>query len=105
VLFPVARTFKELTALVDELQAEHVVLRNSFSEAEARKMTAWALSAFAERLSRHIRKEERELFERMQELVKPEELAALGVQLDDALRNAAQACALPNETTKLRAKP
>lgn len=105
VLFPIARSFKDLSALADELQAEHVALRNSFSEAQARKMTAWGLSAFAERLSRHIRKEERQLFERMQELVKPEELAALGVHLDDALRDAAQACALPNETTKLRAKP
>jgi hemerythrin-like domain-containing protein len=104
LLFPVARKFEELTALADELQAEHTVLRNSFSEAEARKLTAWGLSAFAERLSRHIRKEERQLFERMQELVKPEELAALGVQLEAALRDAAQACNLPNETTKLRAK-
>src|SRR5579864_4811310 len=65
VLFPVARSFKDLSALADELQSEHTVLRNSFSEAEARKMTAWGLSAFAERLSRHIRKEERQLFERM----------------------------------------
>ncbi len=104
VLFPIARSFKDLSALADELQGEHVTLRNSFSEAEARKMTAWALSAFAERLSRHIRKEERQLFERMQELVKPEELAALGVQLEDALKDAAQACALPNDTTRLRAK-
>lgn len=105
VLFPIARSFQNLSALADELQGEHVTLRKSFSEAGARKMTAWELSAFAERLSRHIRKEERQLFERMQELVKPEELAALGVQLEDALKDATQACALPNQTTKLRAKP
>jgi len=104
VLFPVARSFKDLSALADELQSEHTVLRNSFSEAEARKMTAWGLSAFAERLSRHIRKEERQLFERMQELVNPEELAALGIQLEDALKEAAQACNLPSDTTKLQAK-
>jgi len=104
VLFPVARAFKELTALVDELQAEHMVLRQSFSEAEAREMTAWGLSAFAERLSAHIRKEERRLFQRLQELVNPQELAALGVELEDALKDAAQACNLPNEATKLKAK-
>jgi len=104
VLFPAARRFAELHVLVDELQAEHAVLRKSFSEAEARRMTAWGLSAFAEGLSRHIRKEERQLFERMQELMNPKELAALGVQLEDALKDAAQACNLPNETTKLKAK-
>src|ERR1700752_5224354 len=87
-LFPAARRFTELHELVDELQAEHALLRNSFSEAEARKLTAWGLSAFAERLSRHIRKEERQLFQRMQELVKPEELAVLGLQLENALRDA-----------------
>jgi hemerythrin-like domain-containing protein len=104
VLFPAARRFKELAALADELQAEHVLLRKSFSEAEARRMTPSELSAFAERLARHIRIEERQLFERMQELLKPEELATLGVQLEDALKDAAQACSLPNETTRLRTK-
>lgn len=104
VLFPVARSFKELTALVDELQAEHMMLRESFLEAEAREMTAWGLSAFAERLSRHIRKEERQLFECMQTTLNPDELAALGIQLEDALKDAVQACKLPNDTTKLRAK-
>src|SRR5437660_1457120 len=105
VLFPVARTFQELPALVDELQADHQILRQSFSKAEAGAMTAGDLSTFAGRLTAHIRKEERQLFERMQELMNPEQLAALGVQLEDALREATQACALPNQTTKLRAKP
>jgi hemerythrin-like domain-containing protein len=104
VLFPVARSFKELAALVDELQADHETLRDAFAKAEARRMTAWELSAFAERLSRHIRKEERQLFEGMQELVSTEQLAELGVRLEDALKDAAQACSLPNETTQLRAK-
>ena len=102
VLFPIARSFTDLSALADELQGEHTVLRNSFSEAEARKMTAWELSAFAERLSRHIRKEERQLFERMQELMNQEELALLGRELDQALKDAAQACILPSEATRLR---
>ena len=35
-------------------------------------------SAFAQRMSAHIRKEERQLFERLQELMNPEELALLG---------------------------
>lgn len=104
VLFPVARSFQELAALADELDAEHGLLRKSFAEAEARRMTAWGLSAFAGRLSRHIRKEERQLFERMQKLMNATELAAVGVQLETALKDAAQTCNLPNQATKLRAK-
>jgi hemerythrin-like domain-containing protein len=104
VLFPAARTFEELSALTDELQAEHALLRKSFSEAEARSMTAPGLSAFVARLAAHIRKEERQLFERMQALLKPDELAALGLQLEDALKEAVQSCRVPLETTKLRAK-
>ena len=100
VLFPVARTFGELTALVDELLADHENLRKSFSKAEGRTMSAAGLSEFARQLSTHIRKEERQLFERMQVLLSPAELATLGVQLEDALKDATQACALPRETPK-----
>lgn len=99
VLFPVARRFVELHALVDELLAEHGWLRSCFAKAEAGKMVAADLSAFGERLSAHIRKEERQLFERMQELINPEELSALGVELENALRDATQVCNLPNKTT------
>jgi len=61
-------------------------------------MSGGDLSAFARRLSDHIRKEERQLFERMQELMSAQALAALGSQLEDALKDAAQACALPTAT-------
>src|SRR5207248_9234428 len=74
VLFPAARRFEELSALVEELLHEHATLRNFFSEAQARKMTADKLFRFADQLSSHIRKEERQLFERMQELLNPEQL-------------------------------
>jgi hypothetical protein len=53
-------------------------------------------------MSSHIRKEERQLFERMQELMNQEELAGLGQDLDQALKEAAQACILPAEATRLR---
>src|ERR1700740_3561803 len=67
-VFPAARQFGELTPLVDELIAEHCVLRESFSQAGSRQISAEALPAFANQLSAHIRKEERQLFERMQQL-------------------------------------
>jgi hemerythrin-like domain-containing protein len=61
ILFPAARQFPELVRLIEELIADHVSLRESF--AQARRMSAEGLSAFAQHLSAHIRKEERQLFE------------------------------------------
>jgi hemerythrin-like domain-containing protein len=102
LLFPAARRFPELNPLVEELLLDHFMLRESFAEAEARTMSSSQLSAFAQCMSSHIRKEERQLFERMQELMNQEELALLGRELDQALKDAAQACILPSEATRLR---
>jgi hemerythrin-like domain-containing protein len=104
VLFPAARYFSELIPLVDELIAEHVLLRESFSRAEARSMTSEGLPAFAQQLSAHIRKEERQLFERMQQSMSREDLSALGAKLDAALKDAAQSCILPSAATMLKPK-
>jgi len=103
VLFPAAAGFPELSPLVKELIADHASLCESFSQAEARSMSAEDLPAFAQELSAHIRKEERQLFERLQKLMMPEDLAALGAKLEEALKDAAQSCIVPNEATKLRA--
>jgi len=102
VLFPAARRFKELRLLVEELLADHVWLRQSFAQAETGRMPAAELSDLAKRLSGHIRKEERQLFERLQKLLSREEMAALGEALADALKDANQTCILPNEATRLR---
>jgi hemerythrin-like domain-containing protein len=101
-VFPAARKFPELIPLIEELVSDHVALRESFAKAEAQQMADTDLLAFAQRMSAHIRKEERQLFERMQELMKPEELALLGQHLHEALKDAAQACALPTDATRLR---
>jgi hemerythrin-like domain-containing protein len=104
VLFPTARKFPELIPLVGELLGDHAALRESFAKAEVCKMSATDLCAFGQHMSAHIRKEERQLFERMQELMNREELALLGQRLDEALKDAAQACALPAEATRLRSE-
>jgi len=96
IVFPAARALPELNPLVEELLVEHKWLRASFAKAEAKQMSAEELVAFARGLSEHIRKEERQLFERMQELMRPEELAVIGQQLDEALRSAVQVCSLPS---------
>lgn len=104
VVFPLARRFQELASLVDELEAEHAHLRNRFAAAEAARLSDLELADFAKDLSAHIRKEERQLFERLQALLSSEELKALGLDLNVALAYATHACAIPREATQLRGK-
>lgn len=103
-LFPSAAQFRELQPLVTELLAEHVVLRDCFSRAAARNLDQQSLRLFGENLAGHIRKEERQLFEVMQKVMNPQELSALGAALEVALKDVSQACALPNQATRLRPK-
>lgn len=104
VVFPAAREFEELTALIGDLLLEHAELRQLFSRAEAGTISAGDLAAFARKLSNHIRKEERQLFERLQQVLSAEELNTMGRQLDAALEGSVQECALPNPATQLRKK-
>lgn len=101
-LFPAARQFPDLQALVSELLADHERLREAFSKAADRQMSGENLVAFSQGLSAHIRKEERQLFESLQQLMSASELAALGTRLQQALKDASQACVLPNEVTRLK---
>lgn len=102
VLFPAARRCEGLSPLVEGLLVDHAVLLQYFTEAESARMSSSDLLAFAQRLSTHIRKEERQLFERLQESLTAQELATLGAQLAESLSDAARACILPSETTKVR---
>jgi hemerythrin-like domain-containing protein len=101
-LFAAAERLPELSTLVAELRSEHIRLRQLFGLAAARKMNENDLRNFAQELSTHIRKEERQLFEGMQRLMCPEELTSLGGALDHALRTASAACILPTPATRLR---
>jgi hemerythrin superfamily protein len=95
VVFPRARRFPELIALVEELCAEHVRLRAGFERATRRDL-AWAeIRDFARALSAHIRKEERQLFELLQKRAAPGEMEEMGRLLDQALAPASLGCALP----------
>lgn len=98
VLFPTARRFPELIPLVEELIADHAALRESFSQAEARKMSVEDLLVFAQEMSAHIRKEERQLFEQLQQLMTPQQLNTMGDRLGEALKDVAQTCILPNRS-------
>lgn len=94
VLFPAAEGCG-LTHWANELKAEHQNLRRYFALASARAMTAADLREFADLLSTHIRKEERDLFEELQRRMSPADLQRLGAQLETSLQEASQACALP----------
>jgi len=104
LVFPAARTFPELSPLVEELVAEHESLRTQFYSAETKSISTEELPMFAAKLSAHIRKEERQLFERMQQLMTAAEMTALGVALEEALEQALQSCILPTEATRLQPK-
>jgi hemerythrin-like domain-containing protein len=92
ILFPAARRFSELAPVVEELSAEHERLREYFGRADQGTMDQSELATFAKLLSAHIRKEERQLFEAMQNRLGPEELKSLGSELARALEDAVQAC-------------
>ena len=94
VLFPAARRFSELVALVEELSGEHELLRKYFVHAGQGTMDQGELATFVELLSGHIRKEERQLFEAIQKQMRPEELKSLGNDLARVLEDAVQVCRL-----------
>jgi hemerythrin-like domain-containing protein len=104
-VFPAAVKFANLQALVEELRAEHADLRNLFLQAQTRSLSALGLQEFVERLAQHIRKEERQLFEGLQALMSPEELAAVGAALEKALVETSKSCAIPTKATRPRPKP
>ncbi len=82
LVFPEAARLAPLAPLVDDLLADHAALRDCFQRAEAGALDVTGLADFARRLDDHIRKEERQLFEQMQELVPPDRLDKLGSALE-----------------------
>ncbi len=94
-VFPVAQLSDELVLLVEELLSEHAWLRERFAGAEGQQLSSTDVSEFARRLSEHIRKEERQLFERLQQLVSTTELAKMGHQVEGVLQEAEHTCGLP----------
>jgi hemerythrin-like domain-containing protein len=95
VLFPVAERFRDLVPLVKDLLSDHAWLRERFAAAKNQKLSGPEIEAFARRLSEHIRREERRLFEGMQKVLGEEELASLGSQLEEILAKASPTCILP----------
>ncbi len=95
IVFPAARAFGDLVPLVEELAGEHAWLREQFGRAEESSLGGAEILEFARKLSAHVRKEERSLFERLQELMNPGDLATMGQRLEEALKEAQQICIVP----------
>jgi len=93
-VFPAAEAFPELKIVVQELRAEHTSLRAMFVSSRDRAMDAEGLHSFVEALSHHIRKEERQLFECMQQVMSPDELDRIGEALQNELRAVVKVCSM-----------
>ena len=65
-----------------------------FAAAADRSLNREELHAFVEALAQHIRKEERQLFEAMQQVMGPDQLAAIGAALQKALQGSVTACSM-----------
>ena len=78
-LFPkVAKLAPDLVALLNELRLEHELLRNSFDKLHHEVTTMDRLGRL---LERHVRKEERVLFQQVQALLSPQDLELLRILL------------------------
>ena len=82
VLFPFAQRASSLRDLVDELRIEHGSLRQYAAGAAAGRLTVPELQLFSASLAAHVRKEERQLFEEIQEFFSAEDLTRTGAELD-----------------------
>ena len=102
IVFPEAEKFEELNALVKQLISEHNGLRTMFAKAPEGGLSSDETLLLARSLSAHIRTEERQLFERMQQLLSNEELGVLGTKLESALKDSEESCRMPSATTRLR---
>ena len=92
ILFPAAAQYRELAPLVEDLLADHVRLRESVATLRAAAPTLDQVKDFGALLAAHIHKEERGLFEGMQELVPADKMAELGRAMDEYFAGQAQKC-------------
>ncbi len=87
ILFPAVRDAIPGPQVVDELVREHAEIRTDFAALErtGNKHLPERLRTLRERLVRHIRTEERVLFESVQASVDEDELADLGRRISETL--------------------
>ena len=80
VVFPIAQQHSALRPVVSELLSEHIEIAAIVDQLRVH-VSAQALSAFAEKVTDHVRKEERVLFEQAQQILSRDELDRIGAVL------------------------
>ena len=80
IVFPIAREHAELGPLVSELLTEHVQIAAIVDQLRTHVSTE-NLSAFADKVTDHVRKEERAFFEQAQQILSRDELERIGAVL------------------------
>ena len=96
-VLPIAKQIADLAPLVEELLREHAQLRADFEAAKSRTLDGPGVRRFAEALSDHIRKEERLLFETMQQKLSGQEMERIGAQITQAMASVPELCIPPTE--------
>ena len=81
VLFPLIEKHLEKMVLIDELVSDHRAMEAMIGRMRTGP-TVELLKEFCALLSRHIRREERDLFEQVQQRLPAEALAAAGKEID-----------------------
>jgi hemerythrin-like domain-containing protein len=105
VIFPAADKYEELQELVDSLRIEHTLIRRNVERARARQFRVTDLQVFTATLSEHIRKEERLLFEKMQQLLSAEEMDRLGREMQQLFVSAGLPAAACEISSGPRSEP
>lgn len=80
ILFPSLLPFPELQNIIEALLSDHREIRQLVDSFRTQAAPAQLLS-FVELLRRHVRREERELFESAQRLLSPSQIHELGLRL------------------------
>jgi hemerythrin-like domain-containing protein len=88
VLFPAVEPFLESKAIVADLIGQHREMEELIGRIAAASGAARVelLTEFGQLLSRHIRTEERQLFEEIQARLSQEQMASLGQRIDETVQ-------------------
>lgn len=73
---------KDLDKLIDDIVSEHRELGELFDQLQKSKNLEFDLNNLGVALEKHIRSEERQFFQKVQQILTPDEMEALGVKLD-----------------------
>ena len=88
ILFPMVRgKDDEIDNIFEKILTEHIKIKQLFNQLELNENVEDTIDELGHLLESHIRKEERILFERIQEILTVDELTSLGNKLNESRQN------------------